>query len=72
MPKQNDYTLTTEELDQISAGMKSRQARVAKRASVIHSLYLGYVPQEVATIHQVSLASVYNHFNPSKLKGWWD
>jgi len=69
MPKQNDYTLIEEELAQVRAGMKSKPAKVAKRASVLHSLHLGYPPEEVAQIHQISLATVYNHFNRFKAEG---
>lgn len=69
MPKQNDYTLTEEELEPVQAGMKSKQGKVAKRASVLHSLHLGYPPEAVAQIHQISLATVYNHFNRFKAEG---
>ena len=69
MPKQIDYTLTKEELERVQAAMKSKEARVARRASVIHSLHLGYTATEVAELHQISLATVYNHYHRFKVKG---
>ena len=69
MPKQIDYTLTKEELEQIQGAMKSKQGKVASRASVIHSLHLGYTAPEVAELHQISLATVYNHYHRFKVKG---
>jgi transposase len=69
MPKQHDYTLNEEELKQIRQAMKHLDARVAKRATIIHSLHLGYRPEEVAQMHEVSLTTVYNHFNRFKMAG---
>ena len=69
MPKQNNYTLTEEEQKQVREGMKSPVARVAKRALILHSLHLGYAPEEVARIQDVSLATVYNQFNRFKAEG---
>ena len=69
MPKQLDYTLTTEEVEAIQVAMKSKNAKVAKRASVLHSLHLGYRPEEVAQLQQISLGTVYNHFNRFKAEG---
>lgn len=69
MPKQNDYTLSDEQLEQMREVMKSPMARVAQRASVLHSLHLGYRVEEVAQIHQISAASVYNHVQRFKTEG---
>lgn len=69
MPKQHDYTLTEEELKQIRRAMKHLDARVTKRATVVHSLHWGYSPQEVAEMNGVSLTTVYNHFNRFKMQG---
>jgi transposase len=69
MPKQIDYTLTKEELDQVQAAMKSKQVKVARRASVVHSLHLGYSAPEVAEVHQISIATVYNHYHRFKTNG---
>lgn len=69
MPKQNDYTLREEELKQVLEAVKSPIARVAKRALVLHSLHLGYAPEEIARIQDLSLATVYNHFNRFKAEG---
>jgi transposase len=69
MPKQHDYTLSEKELKQIRKAMKHQNARLAKRATVVHSLHLGYAPQAVADMNAVSLASVYNYFNRFKATG---
>jgi len=69
MPKRHDYTLNETELKQIQEAMKHLDARIAKRATVIHSLHLGYAPEEVAQIHDLTLATVYNHFNRFKRAG---
>jgi|GEM_PF-3957418 len=37
MPIQNDYTLTEDELKQVHEAMKSKQAREARRASVVRA-----------------------------------
>lgn len=69
MPKQNDYTLTEDEQKQIQQAMKNAETRVSRRATVIYNLHQGYKPEEVANWHQISLASVYNHFNRFKTEG---
>lgn len=69
MPKQNDYTLNEAELKVILAGMKHPKARVAKRATVVHSLHLGYAPEALAEMHAASLASVYNYYHRFKAEG---
>jgi len=69
MPKRHDYTLNETELKQIQEAMKHLDARIAKRATVIHSLHLGYTPEEVAQIHDLTLATVYNHFSRFKREG---
>lgn len=69
MPKRHDYTLSKEELKQIRQAMKHPDVRVAKRATVIHSLHLGYTPQAVAQMNNVSIPTVYNYFNRFKKEG---
>jgi len=69
MPKQNDYTLKEDELKEIREAQKSTNGRVSQRANVLHSLHLGYAPQEVARLQNVSLATVYNHYNRYQAEG---
>lgn len=69
MPKQHNYTLNKDELEQIREAMKSQDAKVAKRASIIHGLHLGHHPAELAKLHHVSLTTIYNHFNRFKAEG---
>lgn len=69
MPKQNDYTRTEAELVAIRQAMKSQNAKVAKRASMVHNLHQGYAPEAVAQIHAVSVATVYNWFNRYQTAG---
>lgn len=69
MPKQNDYTITEDEQKQIKNAMKNPETRVSKRATVIYNLHQGYKPEEVATLHQISLGTVYNHYNRFKAEG---
>ena len=69
MPKQNDYTLNEEEQKQIQEAMNSPKWRIAKRATVLHSLHLGYSPEEIAQMQNLSLTTVYNHYNRFKTEG---
>ena len=69
MTKTINYTLEEVELAHIQKAMKSNDAQVAKRASVIYSLHLGYAPEEVARLQAVSLATVYNHVNRFQAEG---
>lgn len=69
MPKQLNYTLTENEESVIKQAMKASDARMVKRATVIHNLHQGYHPTEVAAIHGISLTSVYNYFNHFKANG---
>lgn len=69
MPKHNDYTLSDEQLEAVQEAMKSADARVAKRATVLHSLHLGYRVEDVAQMHNLSPASVYNHFQRFEAEG---
>ena len=69
MPKRHNYTLTKEELKQIRQAMNHLDARVAKRATIVHSLHLGYSPEQVAEMNGVSLPTIYNHFNRFKTEG---
>ena len=69
MPKKVDYTLNTEQLSEIRSGMKSRDAKVAKRASMLYNLHQGYRPDQVSKIHAVSTGTVYNTFNRYQIEG---
>ena len=69
MPKQVDYTLNETELADIQTAMKHLDARIAKRATMLYNLHLGYRPEEVARMHDVTLATVYNHFQRFKNEG---
>jgi transposase len=44
-------------------------ARISKRASIVHGLHLGYRPDELAELYLVSLTTIYNHFNRFKAEG---
>lgn len=69
MPKHNNYTQSEEQLKQVQEAMKSADARVAKRATVLHSLHLGYRVEDVAQIHNLSVASIYNHVRRFQAEG---
>ena len=69
MPKQHKYTLSKNELITIQDAMRHLDTRVSKRATVVYSLHLGYSPQQVAGIHNVSLGTIYNYFNRFKSEG---
>jgi len=69
MPKQHDCSLKEDELKQVREAMKSPQAKVAKRATIVHGLHLGHRPDELAELHHVSLTTIYNHFNRFKAEG---
>jgi transposase len=69
MPKHNDYTLSDEQLEQVREAMKSPIARVAQRATVLHSLHLGSRVEDVAQMHHLSSASIYNHFQRFEAEG---
>lgn len=69
MPKHNDYSLRAEQLEQIREAMKSPIAHVAQRATVLHSLHLGYRVEDVARMHNLSTASIYNHFERFEVEG---
>jgi transposase len=69
MPKQNDYTLTEEEVEQVQLAMKSDKARIAKRATVLYNLHQGYSVKEVSEMHRVSVATVYNYVERFQAEG---
>jgi transposase len=69
MPKQNDYSLSETELPVIQTAMKHLDARIAKRATMLYNLHLGYRPEEVARMHEVTLTTVYNHVQRFKREG---
>lgn len=69
MPKHNDYTLSEEQVEQVREAMKSPIARIVQRATVLHSLHLGYRVEEVAQMHNLSTASIYNHVRRFEAEG---
>ena len=69
MPKQNNYTLDDEQLKQVREALKSPIARVAKRATVLHSLHLGYRVEIIAQMHNLSVASIYNQVKRFQTEG---
>lgn len=69
MPKHNDYSLNETELADIQNAMKHLDARIAKRATILYNLHLGYQPEEVARMHDVNLTTVYNHFQRFRSEG---
>lgn len=69
MPKRHDYTLNEEELKQVREAMKDADARVSKRANIVHGLHLGHHPDELAQMCNVSLTSIYNYYNRFKAEG---
>ena len=61
MPKKIDYTLTTEELQQVQEAItKHRDGRVRIRAQMIHMLHLGKRVSEVAETLLTTNTTVYN------------
>lgn len=75
MPKQLNYQLTDQQVERIQEAMKSADGRVAKRATVIHSLHLGHRVEAVAAMQNISVASVYRqvqHFQTEGLVGLAD
>lgn len=69
MPKQKEYTLNQTELKQIREAMRSKKAKVVKRATIVHSLHLGHRPDDLAQVHDVSLPTIYACFNRFKAEG---
>lgn len=69
MPKQHNYKRTVEELTLLQQQMKNSDSRSARRAQIVYQLHLGYTPQEVAILHNVSLATVYNSFKRFSVSG---
>jgi len=63
MPKQIDYTLSEEALIEVQKAMKSADAKVSKRASIVYALHQGYAAPEVARLHAVTASTVYNIFH---------
>lgn len=60
MPKQINYTLTTEQLQLIETAIKTHpDLRVRQRAQMIRLLHLGHKPHEVGELLSVSGALVY-------------
>lgn len=60
MPKKINYTLTTEQLQNVETAIKSHpDLRVRQRAQMIRLLHLGYKPQEVGELLSVTGALVY-------------
>lgn len=69
MPKRIDYTLAPDEVKALQRAMKSRDRRVAARATLIHALHCGQKPSVVATVHDVSLSKVYATWSRYKAAG---
>lgn len=69
MVKENKHQLTEAEVEAVREAMKSPIRKVAKRASVLYSLHLGYSAEAVAELQDISLATVYNHYQRFKLEG---
>jgi transposase len=69
MPKHNNYTLSDNQVEQVREAMKSLDGRVAKRATVLHSLHLGYGVEAVAQMHNLSVASIYNQVQRFQAEG---
>jgi len=61
MPKIIDYTLTTEELQQVQKALSTDpDGRVRSRAQAIHLLHLGSTHKEVANVLHTTVTTVYN------------
>ncbi len=61
MPKQLKYQVNANELKQLEAAQsRGADARVRQRATGLRLLHLGKKPAEVATLLNVSVATVYN------------
>lgn len=61
MPKKINYTLTTEELQQVKEAItKHQDGRVKTRAQMIHMLHLGKKVSEVAEIFCTTMTTVYS------------
>jgi transposase len=69
MANHKDYTFSKEQVAQVGEAMKSPIARVAQRATVLHGLHLGYRVEEVAQMHNLSTASIYNHMRRFEAEG---
>jgi transposase len=69
MDKENKHQLTEADIVVVREAMKSPIRKVAKRASVLYSLHLGYTPEAVAELQDISLATVYNHYQRFKREG---
>lgn len=60
MPKQIDYTLTTESLAIIEQAIKNHDdLRVRQRATIIRLLHLGHKPQGIAPLLSIQPSQVY-------------
>jgi transposase len=60
MPKQIDYSLTSEQVQQVTQAMNNdRRPEVRQRATAIHLLSLGHKPKDVANMMAVSASTVY-------------
>jgi transposase len=69
MPKHNDYTLSEAQLKQVREAMKSPNARMAQRATVLHSLHFGYRVEEVGHMQHLSRGRIYNHVQRFQAEG---
>jgi transposase len=69
MTKENKHRLTDTEVEQVRQAMQNPLARVAKRATVLYSLHLGYAPTVLAEMHDIDVASIYNYYHRFKREG---
>ena len=69
MPKQIDYSLSDEEVMEVQKAMKSANAKVAKRACILHALHQGYKATEIAAVQAVTAGTVYNIYHRYQSEG---
>lgn len=69
MSRKNKHQLSETEVEQVREAMHSPMAKVAKRATVLYSLHLGYAPSELAEMHAMDVGSIYNYYHRFKREG---
>ena len=60
MPKKLSYIRSKEEVNELKKAMRSTDAKVARRATILYALHLGDKPYQVADRFDISVASVYS------------
>jgi transposase len=64
MPKARDYHLTEQELAEIETAIhRDKRPEVRQRSTIIRLLHLGYKPEDIAEMQDISKPTVY---------GWYD